>query len=81
MRITNYFKSCIPTIKIDTPSNILKKVSFVAIPAIALAANMMMTKVNADRFTDCIDACDRNGRDAHEAAKFLCYVMCWLIAG
>lgn len=75
--ISNY----VPHLAVDTPQNMLHKAKRIAIPAIALVGASMISGVSADRYVDCINACDRNGRDAHELAKLLCYAMCWFIAG
>ncbi len=37
-------------------------------------------KGGGDIFIDCINACDENGKDAHEVAKLFCYGMCGLIS-
>jgi hypothetical protein len=78
MRISS-ISSYIPKIRIATPKEAISNLTKLAVPIIVLVAASTVREVIGDPFVDCINACDRNGRDAHELAKLLCYAMCWLI--
>lgn len=80
MNPINSISRYIPSLRIDTPTNVLNKATMVAIPTILLVGSLM-NGVAADAFSDCMEACDRNGRDAGGLAKLLCYAMCWAITG
>ncbi len=79
MNAINSIRNYLPAFRIDTLNNILNKATMVAIPIIALVGASVIREVAANDYTDCIDACNRNGRDAHELAKLLCYTMCYFI--
>jgi len=75
----NSVKPYLPSVQLASPQQMINNVTKIAVPVIALTGAAMMATARADDFTDCIEACDRNGPDAHPLAKLLCYSMCWLI--
>lgn len=82
-RITqNFYKisDCIPKPPLSSFHEISQKIKTISLPAIALISSTLIQEARADTFTECIEACERNGRDAHELAKLLCYTFCWLFA-
>ncbi len=64
----------LPTLRLDTPSNIIKKTTAVAIPAIALVALANLSEVSADPFTQCMDNCRRNA--SNSLALLICQTLC-----
>ncbi len=79
-----------PVASIFGLASLAKAVSVLAIPTISMyvLANLPVAEAKHAKFTDgkdgdvfvqCIEACDKNGKDAHEFAKLLCYTMCWAI--
>ena len=76
-----------PAASIFALANLATTVSALAIPAISMyalsnlpAAEAKHAKISdgkhEDFFVRCIEACDENGKDAHELAKLLCYAAC-----
>jgi hypothetical protein len=51
-----------------------KNISTIAIPVIAMVVLANLPVANANRFTDCIDSCDRIAEGA--LAKMICYAIC-----
>jgi hypothetical protein len=54
----------LPTLRIDTPSNIIKKTTAVALSGIALLALANLPEASATPFTRCMDDCRRNANGA-----------------
>ena len=50
------------------------RVSRIAIPVIAIVLLANLPVVKADKFTDCIDFCNKNADNA--LAKTICYTIC-----
>lgn len=80
-----------PVASIFGLASLAKTVSALAIPTISMYAlsNLPAAEAKHAKFTDgkdgdvfaqCIEACDKNGKDAHEFAKLLCYTMCAVIS-
>ncbi len=68
-------------------ASLAKTVSALAIPTISMYALSNIPVADArhhgngggrseDGFVQCMNLCDKNGKDAHEAAKLLCYAGC-----
>ena len=69
-------------------ASLAKTVSALAIPSISIYALSNFPVAEAkhakggkddDVYVQCVEACDKNGKDAHEFAKLLCYAMCLAI--
>lgn len=73
-------RNFIPALQINTPFVMASKITALSIPIFALASSSLILPVKADTYTECIDACDRNGRDAGDLAKLICYAFCWWIS-
>ncbi|HSX37521.1 MAG TPA: hypothetical protein VLE95_01685 [Chlamydiales bacterium] len=79
------FSSITAPVALTQLANVVSKLS---IPLIGLSAFSSIPSAEAkhakggkndDVFVQCIKACDKNGKDANELAKLLCYTMCLVI--
>lgn len=73
-----------PTFTISRPATcvsgmtkVIKTASSLAIPIFATFALANLPTVSADRFTECMDGCDRI---EHELMKLICYAWCAIFA-
>lgn len=63
----------LPTIKLDTPSNMVKKTTIV-LSAITLIGLANFPKASADPFVDCMNNCRRNADNS--LALLICQTLC-----
>ena len=79
-----------PIVSVFNLASLAKTVSTLAMPTIFTyllynlpVADAKHAKISNgkddDVYVQCIDTCDKNGKDAHEFAKLLCYAMCLAI--
>ncbi|QZA58197.1 hypothetical protein [Candidatus Rhabdochlamydia porcellionis] len=64
----------LPTLKIDTPSNMAKKTTTIALSAVTLIALANLPKASADPFVDCMNNCRRNADNS--LALLICQTPC-----
>lgn len=81
-QVTAYANSIghhVPKIRLSTPSEMIYKATKIALPAIALVAmsnaRTVVAPFNHEVFSECIEACDRNGQEAGPFI-YLCWLMC-----
>ena len=73
--IISSLSSYIQTIRIAPPEQIIKNLTKIAIPVIALSGAAMVHTAQAVTMAECFENCDKH-RDAHELAKLICYALC-----
>ncbi|MFA6119324.1 MAG: hypothetical protein WCT85_05475 [Parachlamydiales bacterium] len=59
-------------------ARIIKSISKIALPIISLAVLINLPMVNADRFTDCMDNCNKTAD--HPLPLLICQTLCFLFA-
>lgn len=64
----------LPTLKLDTPSNIFRKTTAIALSGIALIALANLPEASADPFVDCMNNCNRIADNS--LAKLICQTLC-----
>lgn len=67
--------SYIPTARVSTPRQVIQKLQYIALPAVALALATMATKVDAIDNIECLNNCN-NYRNTHPLVKLICQVIC-----
>lgn len=74
--ISNY----IPKIGIASPQQVVKNLTKIAVPVIALVGASMIRESEASYpYIECVNNCYRE-RDAHDLAKLICHILCEIFA-
>lgn len=67
----------LPTLKIDTPSNVIKKTTAVTFSGIALVALANLPEASATPFTDCMNNCRRDAQGS--LPLLICQTLCYFL--